>query len=181
VSDELEKLQRRLEEATAADCPRHAPLDADTASLREAWLAFGQLLEAAQPVLHQPPKLPQIPRRAAGIKRPTLGIAALAASLVVGVTVVWMLLGTGHSGDSSAGPGAVASLDTQQPALAKEKPQPAPAAAELRWNDSLDEQLVQVGEEIVRLQQDWYHLDDAFVPVYQGLEQVEKDIEDSTL
>ncbi len=41
--------QRLLEQATTAESPPGEELTPEARSLREAWLAFGQLLEAAQP------------------------------------------------------------------------------------------------------------------------------------
>ena len=49
MSEDLEKLQRLLEQATAAEDVSADELDPEAASLREAWIGFGQLLEAAQP------------------------------------------------------------------------------------------------------------------------------------
>ena len=54
MSDELNELERQLEQATARSVPSGAPLDPQTASLREAWLAFGQLLSTAEPAVDQP-------------------------------------------------------------------------------------------------------------------------------
>lgn len=168
MSDELSKLQRQLEQATAADCPPEVPLDAETASMREGWLALGQLLEAAQPAPDEPPKLRPIPRRTARTRWRLAGIAGLAASLVIGVTLGWSLIVLRHSGSPSPPRGGVASQDMKQP-------------DELNWDDSLDQQIAQAGRQLISIQQDWYHLDDAFGPVHDGMEQMEKDIDDSTL
>ena len=167
MSDELSKLQRQLEQATAAECPPDAPLDAETASLREGWLALGQLLEAAQPALDEPLELPQLPRRRAPARWKLVGIAVLAASLLVGATLAWSLMRARQPGGLSPPPDELASPNVKQD--------------ELHWDDSLDEEIALAGQQLVRIQQDWYYLDDPFGPVQHGLEQVAEDIEDDTL
>ena len=206
MSDEPRDLQRRLEQATAADCPADKPLEPDTASLREAWLAFAALLEATGPAPLEklrseqeitvrfgkgrvpfslrenrdgPPVIPRTRRRLAAV-------AALAASIAVAVTLIW------NGMRQPAGPPPLAdgpaSPDIEQPAPDSKQPRQALAANDVDqdadqfdWDDSLDEQLVQVGQEIVRVQQDWYQLDDAFDPIQYGLQQMAEDMEDNVL
>ena len=168
MNDELSRLQRQMEEATAADCGPDCPHDTETASLRQGWLAFGELLEAAQPMADEPLQLRPMPRRTARSRRLAAGIAAVAASVVVAVTLAWSLLGPKQPADpSTPAGGAVASGAAQ--------------TDELDWDDSLDQQIVQAGQQMVRIQQDWYRPDDAFGSVHDGLEQMEKDIDDNLL
>ena len=49
MKDDVEQIQRLLEKATDAGSAPPDALDPETASLREAWLAFGQMLETASP------------------------------------------------------------------------------------------------------------------------------------
>ena len=60
-------------------------------------------------------------------------------------------------------------------------PQAAPAKDELDWDDSLDEEIALAGQKIVSIQQEWYGVDDAYSTIRQGLEQVEKEIENGNL
>jgi uncharacterized protein with von Willebrand factor type A (vWA) domain len=56
-----------------------------------------------------------------------------------------------------------------------------PSEEELVWDDPLDEQIALAGQQVLRLQQDWDSLDDAFGPVYHGLEEMEDELDQSTL
>lgn len=178
MSDELERLQHQLEQATAPECPPHARPDAETGSLREGWLALGQLLEATRPALEEPLQWRPIPRRTLR-PRWALQAVAAAAALVVAATLVWSLMALGRPGGPP--PRKTAAVDRKQPDAARSQPESTPDTEPLEWGDSLDEQIVLAGQEIMSAGQDWYHLDDAFGPVRDGLEQVAEDIDNSTL
>jgi len=175
VSDQPSELQRRLELATAADLPPNATLDDETASLREGWLALGKLLETSQPMCGELPRLRPVrrPTDHDAFWEPT-GVAMLAASLVIALTLALALIGVKAPGGLSTPPYLAVSPNVEQSL-------PEQAADELVWDDSLDEHLALVGREIVRIEQDWYCLDDAFYPVQFGLQQVEDDIGNNTL
>ena len=188
MSEESDKLRRRLEQATAAELPAaELPaaelLDAETASLREGWIALGQLLETAHPVTEQPLDLPHpMPRRAAARWKPAAA-AILAASLLVAATLAWSWMQTKGSGGSSqmAEKESKAVLPVAKTTPVEPDIEPVPDLNDLRWDDSFDEQLAMVGEDVIRVQEDWYGLDDAFGPVQAGLEQVAEDIESDSL
>ena len=184
MSDEQDKLQRQLEQATAGENRPDTPLDAETASMREAWLALGQLLEAAQPAVDEPLRLRPMPRRAVHTRWRLAGMAALAAGLVVAVTLAWKFVGTNRPVGPVPSGGELAAASNGKPALVaaqSEQSENKPADDGLDWNGSLDEQLALAGQEIVRVEQDWYQLDDAVGPILRGIEQMEKDIEDNVL
>jgi hypothetical protein len=97
-NQEIARLARMLEEVSSAD--PHAmsePGNAEAASLREAWLAFAQLVRAADDSLPETPAsmlmaMPataavpaQKPRRRFGL------IAAVAAALLVAVSLGWWI------------------------------------------------------------------------------------------
>ena len=182
MNDRTHELERRLQQATAPEGPPDksmdtASMDAETASLREGWLAFGQLLEAAQPMsdasaLEELLPSPQAaPGKASSRWKASLA-AALAASLVIGATLAWNLM-------SKRADIAVEDTDNKTP-------QPAPIIAEdtvdeLQWDDSLDDRLALVSQEIMRVEGDWDCLDDAFSPAWKGIDQVDQDIEEGTL
>lgn len=213
MSNEPKDLERRLEQATApADAP-DVPLDAETASLREAWLAFGQVLEAAQPAPDEP-----LPLRIPVVRRDSrghwwlAGSLALAASLLVMATAAWSLFFSGGLPGRTSSPAGVAqsepshveqlegiAVESGMPAAPSRPstlpPAPTPdarviaendaavdlATDELAWDDPIDEEIVLTGQVMVSIQQDWYDVDQAYGSVYQGLQQVEEDIESGTL
>ena len=179
MSDELEKLQRQLEEATAANDianddiandAANASLDAETASLRETWLAFGELLDTANPPSDEPIELPQVSRRKSSA-RWLAAAAMLAASLLVAVTLVWI----------STEPNQIAKPDKKETPQVEQPKAIAVVADELLWDDTIDEQLAQAGQNIVQVQQDWYQLSEPFSSLQDGVSEMEDDMDQSTL
>jgi hypothetical protein len=199
MTDELRQLEQRLEQATAQCSRSEAPLEPETAALREGWLAFGELLEAAQEVSQQRLPSPPAPTTSwcppqagegssaasvlpqAGVRSRWLPITmvALAASVLIALVVAW------HVG--SMKPIAIPSV----PEIAKSHPAPpAPAGkqtpiaaveVEIAWDDSLDQKIEQTGWEVAQVQQDWLAAAAPSGLVQYQLEQVKKDIEDSPL
>lgn len=202
--DELQRLQQATAADAPADVPGDTPCDAETASLREGWLALGQLIEAAEPsarplVLAEPLEQP------ARVLRWQLAAAALAASLIVGGTLVWTSLRNRPS-DVSASPSRQIALPGTNPAapvptLATPHDSPATdavrtaavAAADtvtgggtveedlLSWEDPLDDEIALVSREVILMRQDSYRLDNAYDPVRSGIEQIEQEFDDNTL
>ena len=174
MNDETRELQHRLERATAAECLPQESLEPETASLREGWLALGQLIETAQPALDRP-----LPLRRAGPKK-TLRwrkAVAMAASLAIGVALAWGLTAK-YAADPTqpAREMAAASGVSEKNVIAQVDP-----IAELEWDDSLDDQIAMVGWEIIQVQGDRYCLDDAFRPLWESIDRMEQEIENSTL
>ena len=180
MSDELNELERRLAAATAPECPAHLLSDAETAALREGWLALGELLEAAQPMLDQPVRLRQPPNRRVPVGWRLAGAAALAASVLLGMTLAWQLT-RGSRGGGTSSPSEGLAVAAEEPNAPSEQPRTIPTEDELAWDDPLDEQIALAGQQILGLQQGWDYLDDAFGPVYHGLEAMEDDLDESTL
>jgi len=185
VSDELDRLKRQLERATASECSTDGSLDAETASLREGWLALGELLEAAEPPVAEPVKLPEPapPVRCTG--RKAAGIAALAVSLLVGLT----LAGKWIRADRPGGPATlsdqslseIVQADGEQINPDAGQLETASLADRVDWDDPLDQQIASVAQELVRIQQDWDQVDGAFGPLYLGLEEMAEELEQSPL
>ena len=109
MKNDLETSLRSLEEATAAGDRPADRLDAETASLREAWLAFGEMLEAAQPPrlrYFSPLPLGEGPGVRAALRvrrrrwRRLLAAGLLAASLLIAVATIWMLSGANRQRQS---------------------------------------------------------------------------------
>ncbi len=128
MSEELEKLQRLLERATAAeDAPQNEP-DPEAASLREAWIAFGRLLEAAQPPAETSlGSRPVPPKRSYRRSWPSAGL--LAASLLICAGAMWMLQATHRFENAVPLPTQTASTGVT-PSATPSPPAPLPHAGE---------------------------------------------------
>src|SRR5580700_10501549 len=98
TNQDVSRLKQMLEEITAADSTTagdstSARGDADSASLREAWLAFGQLIRAADATLPAMPNLtPAEPKMEMPVRPQKLGrvgwlsaITAAAAAIFIAV------------------------------------------------------------------------------------------------
>jgi hypothetical protein len=177
--------EQQLQWATARDVPPNALLDQETTSLREAWLAFGQLLEAAQPAPDQPLKcLSEPPGRGRRWWR-LAAIVGLAASLLVAATIFWSARRTEPAGVVTAPSVEVAVSRTEPAAPAAERaPQEKPSSpvapgSALAWDDTLDKEITVAGQAVVSADQESPLLAGASVPVRYGLEEIEKDIENS--
>ncbi len=105
------RLKQMLEEVTAADATNSASRtsavhNAETASLREAWLAFDQLIRAADASLPTMTKItaaiaPRKPRRSRGNGSWWAGLmAATAAALLVAVALGWWIRRDGKLGNN---------------------------------------------------------------------------------
>jgi len=106
TNQDILRLKQMLEEVTAADSTSPSAAagehhDAASASLREAWLAFGQLIRAADASL---PPMPEITTSTTPQKRRRsrwLGLlAAAAATLLVAVTAGWWISRASKQGKS---------------------------------------------------------------------------------
>jgi len=199
VNDEWDRLERQLERATAPECPAPDALDAETASLRDGWLALGELLRAVEPPVEPPLKLIEPDRPVRRIARTAAGIAVLAASLLVGLTVArtWIRadrpaeLATRRDTPRSEiaradaePPHTVAkpSATVAEPSTSDAEPPDAASLADWGgWDDPLDRQIASVAQEVVRIQQDWDRVDGAFGLLYVGMEQMAEDLEQSSL
>jgi hypothetical protein len=113
------------------------------------------------------------------------GIAALAASLVIAVTLAtkWV------SGDR-VGRGRSLSEDPISGRMEKYEPQVGRVAGpveiaspddRLAWDDPLDQQIALAAQRIVGVQQDWEQVEGAFGPLYVGLEEVAEELDQSPL
>jgi len=181
MTDELRELEQRLAQATAPRSGSQAPLDSEAAALREAWLAFGEMLEAAGEVT--PGRLPSppapLPYADARSRWLPIAMVALAASVLVAIAVAWHV--------ARVKPSALPSV----PQIAESHPAPAAPAAkqvpivavetEIAWDDALDQRIEQAGWEVAQVQQDWLAAGASSGFVRYQMEQVKKDIEDSPL
>jgi len=181
MSEEVEKLQRMLERVTAAeDVPQHEP-DPETASLREAWLAFGHLLEAArlpaEMLLDNWPVPP--PKRSYRRFWPAAGV--LAASLLICGVAMWALQATRRIENASLSPAQTASTGVTHSAPVKKTQKPAASVNEFQWDDSFDDQVAQVGRQVIDVQQGSYAWTDTGGAVQSKIEQIQQDFKDNSL
>ncbi len=199
MSNELDKLQRALEQATAEGDRPVAGLDPQTAELRKAWMAFGQLLETAGPAggeslawLAMPPSA----RRHRGLVA-TLGTLAVALLIGVGTTWMWRTAFRWASSRSPLPP-AVAAMTkgspiavvpkvAAAPAVARRsaatgKVQPAgPTTSKASWDDPLDAQFAEVGQDVVRVQEAWSAGPRSLDMVWYAVEQAQQEVEKGSL
>ena len=193
MSNDTNKLVEQLEKATAPGNAFDATLDADTRSLREGWLALDQLIEAAQPASACPPVV-QYPTQAIASKRhglvgtKTLSAAAvLAASLLVAALVTWSLVerlpNDGRQNqeivkdqpNEAQSPSAVEKA--QEPVLVKDQQSPSGSSGDdFDWDASLDSEIAAAGQEMLRIQSDWYASDDTSSAIYYRMQQMQQDL-----
>jgi hypothetical protein len=148
VSHGSGEFERRLELVTSERCPPQAALDAESAALRGAWLALGELIEGTQ---GEPPRAaPASPLRPArrGKRRLPVVAAALAGSLLIAVSIAWCLWPAGVRGRSPLIPAPSTPLAVRQsePSPAAPTSQVQPSRAPLRetdlaWEDPLDREI----------------------------------------
>ena len=127
TSEDAQRLKQMLEEATAADASvaghaTPAAGNAESAALREAWLAFGQLIRAADAAL------PAMPNLAAAVaaRKPRRGrlfglMAAAAAALLVAVACGWWIGRDSKQGNRQP---SLAQTATAEQARQKTAPRP---------------------------------------------------------
>jgi hypothetical protein len=167
MNDETKRLQEQLERATATGCQPDPAADAETAALRETWLALGRLLEAASPAGDAIPEL-HCPRRRTSSRWWWAAPAAVAALLLVGAAVAWL--------PAWSAPG-------QPPVEVAARPSPVPATAEpdLEWDDTLDEEIALASQRLSSLAQEPYRLRSIDSPIAERLKEMDRDLTESTL
>ena len=102
----------------------------------------------------------------------------LAASLLVGVVAVWMLRATNQPQSPSPAPEQTAATSNHGASPTREQPAAAPAVEGSEWDDSLDEQLAQAGQQVAYAQQDQFFPGaDAFGLVQYQIEQVRAEVQ----
>jgi hypothetical protein len=162
MSDDLNRRQRQLEQATARGEVDPAQMDAETAALREAWIALGRLLPAPEPVQLKAPAEWQV---AARVRRPWFRapLVAWTVSAAVCVVVAWSGWHVGRERTTGRPAAQTASSAPAKPltqlagevAVGKRAATAAKASKEPQWDDALDERLTRLNQRVIRVQQDW--------------------------
>jgi hypothetical protein len=197
MTNDLETSLRTLEEATAAGDPPVDRLDPETASLREAWLALGEILEAAQPSASGTVRFPgekpivsvrlleeRANARAAYVQwrwRSLSAAALLAAAVLVGVATVWTLFGASGQDSVITGPKETASTDHKVTPSTRAHCNVKSATDEPQWDDSLDEQIEQVQWQMLCVRENQTFRTDAFGRAQYRLEQFRETIQADSL
>jgi hypothetical protein len=162
-----EKLLSVLRRATAAELPSDTTLDADTASLREGWLALGQLLES-QTAAALVPGLDGADARCvverAALRRRRVLVRRWSVSAAVAAAVVLAVFGVVRLG-GWAGPPANGARQQSVVVIPKQSPRVTPRVtplvgdgqprAHVAWDDAIDAEIVSTAEQLAQMQQSW--------------------------
>ncbi len=192
MNDEQGHLHKSLERATAPGNELPADLDAESAGLRECWLALGKLLGDAEAVAGGAPpeawKLspPPQPRRWR-----IIAAVALAASLLIAVGATIGVRIFSQPGGQPADEQHLAHGKAGNEGVKPTVPQPNKPAATgnqiatgsdaLDWSDSLDEQLTSVAQAAVSVRYDADLNLHGLSAVERGFDQLERTINSGTL
>jgi hypothetical protein len=180
VSDEVEKLERMLQRATAAENVPLDDLDGEAARLREGWIAFGRLLEAAEPPAEVSFRCLPLPRKQSQ-RRLWSAVGLLAVSLLFCAVAMWILQRPSGAKNASPATMQIASTGAKRPAPAKQAVKLAPGASGPQWDDSLDEQVAQLGRQVIDVQQGSSAWADTGAAVQSKIEQIQQEFKDNNL
>ena len=181
MNDEQRKLLDMLQRATAPESAGQQPMDPQAAELHETWLALGRLLENSQPA--EPAGVQFLatpaPRRQRRVWAATL--ALVAAALVAAAALVIFFGSRQPAGELAKmklpAPASIAQGTPSKPAAAK----PIAAAADLAWDDRLDDQISRVGRLVKGVEGDWSLYGRDYSAVHAGLQQIEQEIDGNKL
>ena len=188
-----ENLIEQLEQVTSRELTADVDLDADMTALRESWLAFTQLLDAAD--------RDEEDHRVEGVsltasssgRRWSLAAMSVAAMLLVGVGLLWMFnrnldVATRTPQGSTATHEVSQTEDTGilEDGVMNSNTDMNPDADDGQdelydWNDSLDEEIALAEDALIYLRQSASTLEDRFDSLYNEIEQIEDEFAEETL
>ncbi len=185
-----QQLQRSLEWATASTTPPDPAMDPCSAELREAWVAWAHLLERAEQSLESDgtplARLPTRPRR-----RFTVGLALVAVVVTVALGTIWFSLSPQSAEAPSTKPEAALPGLESQTLAARASPDQntdgnnatalASADSKLGWEDTVDNDLVELSQRLIGVQQAWRVCYDPVELVWCGIAQFRSEIESEPL
>ena len=193
MNEDTKKLEEQLEKATAEGDRMDGSLDAETVALREGWLALGRLIETAQPARDASPALqypaetvPARCRKPVGLKT-LAGLATLAAALLVAAIATLSFVEDRPDAVTARPEIAQDERGGKQstlPVLAQDAPKQkngTDADDVLAWDSSLDTEIATAGQEMLRIQADWYASDDTASSIYYRMEQMRQELNNNTL
>jgi hypothetical protein len=167
MQSDWEQQLRQIETATTSELSPDAQMDAETVELREGWTALVRLLEDAD----QNSRIPELmlPRPRNRLRR-ALTWAAVAAAILIALTVGWRLAGR------SAAPGIdvvveVPEESASEPLSPERDGGPAEPdggvdsnvlVADDSWDDGLDDRLDDLTQQIAGVQGNGFLLDSPF-------------------
>jgi hypothetical protein len=193
MKDDIESMQEALEKVTAAGDSPGGDLDSEVASLRETWLAFGQMLEAVPSpaiVSSFPTGLRSATGEGVGVggagvranRRLLAAAVLLATSLLIAVATAWTLRNSQQEGDLVAVPGNAVAVNKGAGVPGQAHGRKSAAADGPQWDDSqLDEQFDQVGWQMLCIRQNQLFRTDAFGVVEYQLQQFGRAIQGDAL
>jgi hypothetical protein len=197
--DDLDKLQRMLEQATAADDPPEDEMDPQTARLREAWTAFGGLLRGGPTAAEESLDWLVTPPVARPKRQLATRLAAVAAALAIGICVVWILpavfrsdtaparqkaaVATAARGAAGVNAPKVAKAPIAAKAIAAvgKKKAVVPAASATQWDDPIDSQFVEVAQDVLQVRENWSVSTRSLDLVQYAVTQAQQEVEKSPL
>ena len=186
MKDDIKTELGTLEEATAVGEPSE-PLDAETASLREAWLAFGEAIEAARPRELVFTRLAEqsAEMRASRIRRRwrrLLAVDLLAASVLIAVAIVSIVSsGRQPDGRSPAAPAQIAKTGHPSVPSPKALTHSKNTAEAPKWDDSFDEQVEEIRWQMLCVQQNQAFRTGPFGQAQYRLEELSQTIQADSL
>ncbi len=191
MNDEQARFHKSLERATAQGDDLPADLDAESAGLREGWLALGKLLNDAEAAAGAPPEVWRISPPPEPRRWRIVAAVALAASLLIAVGATIGVRMLNLSGSKPADEQLLAHSKAGSDAVKPAVPQPnTPAAANnqianasdaLDWSDSLDEQLTSVAQAAASVRYDADLNLHGLSAVERGFDQLEAEINSGKL
>ena len=176
--------QRQLELATSVDpIPDDVPLDEETRALRASWLVLSQLLDQADagPSDDIDETVVSVREGAESRSRWPLVWVAIAASLLLMVSSGWLLVRFGSPIRQSSPADEVAESPERSdplPVVASQSKGETNDDDEFSWDDSWDDQIAQVEENVILAGQDWYALGQPYDSMSRQIEQFEGELDD---
>jgi hypothetical protein len=182
MSDTNDLRRQKLEQATAVEPA--AALDAETRGLRETWLSLGQLLEAAGADDGPHLVFPATVLRRKRSRWPLALAGLMAASLLVAAAVAWMkwTVRQPHTDLASAKqPAATSGAVATSKSAGRNGEKRVAVASDSTWDDALDSQITEIGQQLIQTEQQWSSQPDAFEVAQYTVEWAQYDLDDSRL
>jgi hypothetical protein len=176
MNDELHNLERRLEQATAPECPAEALTDPEVAAWREGWLALGPILESIEPPAEDlltkiiPPASIVRPRRPVPVVS-----ALIAASLLIGISLFGLLRSASVLHEPSGDQNQVAR--TESVALPKD----ITGDDDLRWDDNWDQQLAVLSDQLALVQNEGDGWTADYIDIRSRVDTLQQELENNSL